>query len=48
MARDPQLSLTDVLDPGHAHLPPPSCTWTPSKDEVIEGVLVLQGLIARL
>jgi site-specific recombinase XerD len=40
MARDPQLSLTDVQWVlGHAHLTTTEIYLTPSKDEVIEGVL---------
>ena len=40
MARDPQLSLTDVQWVlGHAHLTTTELYLTPSKDEVIEGVL---------
>jgi site-specific recombinase XerD len=40
MARDPQLSLTDVQWVlGHAHLATTEIYLTPSKDEVIEGVL---------
>jgi len=40
MARDPQLSLTDVQWVlGHAHLTTTEIYLTPSKDEVIQGVL---------
>jgi hypothetical protein len=40
MARDPQLSLADVQWVlGHAHLSTTEIYLTPTKDQVIEGVL---------
>jgi site-specific recombinase XerD len=48
MARDPQLSLTDVQWVlGHAHLTTTQLYLTPTKDEVIEGVLAHHARQAR-